>query len=112
MRRRELYDASSGIAGPRLLPWTTPEGKPCYLSTNGTGYLTSLADSIETVQLDMGEELLTYARNILAPGAKTVSGTEYRWLARRLSEALTDALRVADSRGRRIPDPDEAADDA
>lgn len=88
MRRRELYDASSGITGPRLLPWTTPEGKPCYLSTNGTGYLSSLADSIETVQLDMGGELLTYARDILAPGAKTVSGTEYRWLACRLTEAL------------------------
>jgi hypothetical protein len=76
MRRRELYDVSSGIAGPHLLPRTTPEGKPCYLSTNGTGYLTGLADSVETVRLDMGEELLTSARDILAPGAKAVSGTD------------------------------------
>ncbi|MFE2032493.1 hypothetical protein ACWC0A_30250 [Streptomyces scopuliridis] len=112
MRRRELYDAASGGRGPRLLPWTSPEGKPCYLSSDGRGYLSTLADSIETVQLDTGEDLLGYARGILAPGAKAVSGIEYRWLACRLTEALTDALRVADSRGQRIPEPDEAADDA
>ncbi|MFJ2110510.1 MULTISPECIES: hypothetical protein [unclassified Streptomyces] len=45
-------------------------------------------------------------------GAVEVSSTEYRWIACRLPEAPTDALRVADSRSRRIPDPDEAADDA
>ncbi|MFF8916679.1 hypothetical protein ACF08M_25995 [Streptomyces sp. NPDC015032] len=72
----------------------------------------TLADSIETVQLSMGQELLEYARAATAPGAKTLSATEYRWLSRRLAEALTDALRVADSRGQRIPDQEEAAEDA
>ncbi|MEU0762818.1 MULTISPECIES: hypothetical protein [Streptomyces] len=112
MRRRELYDASSGGGGPRLLPWTSPEGKPCYLSTDGRGYLSALADSIETVQLSMGQELLEYARDATEPGAKALSATECRWLARRLTEALADVLRVAESRGQRIPDQEVATEDA
>lgn len=43
---------------------------------------------------------------------KGQSATEYRWLACRLTEALADALRVADSRGQRIPDLEETAEDA
>ncbi|MCN9240616.1 hypothetical protein NGF19_07375 [Streptomyces sp. RY43-2] len=109
MRRRELYDAATGLGGPRLLPWTTPDGRPCYLSTDGKGYLSSLADSIEVVQLSMGAELLGYAREVLAPGTPAQSATEYRWLASRLAESLTDALRVAESRGRCIPDAEEDA---
>lgn len=113
MRRRELCDAAAGVAGPRLLPWTTPDGNPCYLSTDGRGYLSTLADSIEAVQLGMGEEVLEHAREVLAPGARALSATEYRWLASRLAEALTDALRVAESRGQRIPDlREEAAEHA
>jgi hypothetical protein len=108
LRRRELYDAASGVGGPRLLPWTSPEGLPCYLSTDGAGYLTSLADSIEEVQLQMGNELLERARDTLVPGARALTAAEYRWLACRLSEALSDALRVAESRGDRIPVPQQA----
>ncbi|MBT2487689.1 hypothetical protein J7E96_03880 [Streptomyces sp. ISL-96] len=107
MRRRDLHDTAAGLPGPRLLPWTTPEGKPCYLSTDGRGYLSTLADNIESVQLGMGKELLEYARDTTAPGAKSLSATEYRWLACRLTEALADALRVADSRGQRLRDPEE-----
>ena len=110
LRRRELYDAASGIDGPRLLPWTTPDGNPCYLSTDGRGYLATLADGIEEVQLTMGQELLDHARSVLAPGARALTDVEYRWLACRLTEALTDALRFADSRGQRIPDPPDTAE--
>ncbi|MFF4573527.1 hypothetical protein [Streptomyces sp. NPDC001410] len=110
--RRELYDAASGRTGPRLLPWTSPEGKPCYLSSDGRSYLSALADSIETIQLSMGQELLEYARDATAPGTKALSASEYRWLACRLAEALRDALRVAVSRGQRIPDQEEATEDA
>ncbi|MFI6084708.1 hypothetical protein ACIBBB_27680 [Streptomyces sp. NPDC051217] len=67
---------------------------------------------METVQLGMGHELLEYAREIIAPGVKGQLATEYRWLACRLTEALADALRVADSRGQRIPDLEETAEDA
>ncbi|WP_329165603.1 MULTISPECIES: hypothetical protein [unclassified Streptomyces] len=93
------------------MPWTSPEGKPCYLSTDGRGYLSTLADSIETVQLGMGQELVEYAREAAAPGVAALSATEYRWLACRLSGALADALRVADSRGQRLPGPGEGEAD-
>ncbi|MGW6395604.1 hypothetical protein ACWFR1_35060 [Streptomyces sp. NPDC055103] len=109
LRRRELHEAASGMAGPRLLPWTTEDGRPCYLSTDGKGYISTLADGIETVQLGMGHELLDYARGVLTPGAQAQSAIEYRWLACRLTEALSDALRVAQSRGERIPAPQEEA---
>ncbi|MFD9338154.1 hypothetical protein ACFWBF_27695 [Streptomyces sp. NPDC060028] len=59
------------------------------------------------MQLDMGEELLGYARQVVAPGAKELSAVEHRWLACRLTETLADALRVAESRGERIPTPPE-----
>ncbi|MBD0708047.1 MULTISPECIES: hypothetical protein [unclassified Streptomyces] len=107
MRRRDLYDAAAGVTGPRSLPWTTQDGNPCYLSTDDRGCLSFLADSIEEVQLDMGEELLEYARKAVAPGARELSAVEYRWLAHRLTEALADALRVAESRGKHIPNPPE-----
>ncbi|MEE1794820.1 hypothetical protein PUR28_29275 [Streptomyces sp. BE308] len=100
---------ASPYAGPRLLPWATAEGKPCYLSTDGRGYLAALAENIESVQLGMSAELLKYARDTTAPGARILSATEFRWLACRLTEALADALRVANSRGQRIPDPEDEA---
>ena len=46
------------------------------------------------MQLSMGEELLEYARSVLDPGERVPSSVEYRWLACRLTEALSDALRV------------------
>ncbi|MER6622363.1 hypothetical protein [Streptomyces sp. NPDC000931] len=53
------------------------------------------------------EEFALAARQVVAAEAKELSAVEYRWLACRLTEALTDALRVAESRGDRIPDPPE-----
>lgn len=81
----------------RLLPWPGPEGKPCYLSTDGDGFLARLADDVEAVQLTLGAELLDHARVILSD--PTVSGGEIRYLAARLGESLRDALRIAESRG-------------
>jgi hypothetical protein len=84
---------------PRLLPWSGPEGKPCYLITDDHGGPVSrLADAMESIQLGMGTELLAHAHHML-PG--TPPG-ELRFLAERLTEALHDALRVAESRGRRL----------
>ncbi|MEV5909868.1 hypothetical protein ACWEGX_07250 [Streptomyces chartreusis] len=46
----------------RLLPWSGPEGKSCYLSTDdGEGYMSRLADNIEAVQLGTAAELLEQA---------------------------------------------------
>ncbi|CAM5649025.1 hypothetical protein [Streptomyces aurantiogriseus] len=86
----------------RLLPWTTPDGKPCYLSTDSdTSRLSLLADDVEAAQLDSGEQVLAGARAVLADphaGERAV-----RFALRRATECLADALRVAASRGERIP---------
>ena len=65
------------------------------------------ADEIEALQLDMGTELLAHARALL--GARTAHPGELRYLAHRLTEALRDALRIAESRGDRLADEDGAA---
>jgi hypothetical protein len=82
----------------RLLPWTGPEGKPCYLIGDDTGPVSRVADAMESVQLGMSSQLLTYARETLPDTPEH----ELRFLAQRLTEALHDALRVAESRGLRL----------
>jgi hypothetical protein len=87
-----------GPESPSLLPWAGPEDKPCYLITDGDGGpLSRLADATESIQLGMGAELLAHARDLLP---QTPPG-ELRFLVERLTEALQDALRVAESRGLR-----------
>jgi hypothetical protein len=50
----------------RLLPWSSPEAKPCYLITDDRGgRISRLADVTETVQLGMGAQLLAHADGIL-----------------------------------------------
>ncbi|MDN0196959.1 hypothetical protein [Streptomyces sp. S.PNR 29] len=84
----------------RLLPWSSPEGKPCYVVGNGTGYVSRLADEVERVQLGMADHLLGHAAELLAEPRAT-SG-ELRYLAGRLRECLADVKRVAESRGARL----------
>ncbi|MFD5555019.1 hypothetical protein ACFWIA_14435 [Streptomyces sp. NPDC127068] len=87
-------------AGPRLLPWSSPEGKPCYLATaDEDGYLSRLADGVEATQLRMAEDLLGHAHAMLDEPKLTVP--ELRFTVARLAEALSDTLRVAHSRGGR-----------
>ncbi|WP_371584229.1 hypothetical protein [Streptomyces sp. NBC_01314] len=57
-----------------------------------------LADTTESIQLGMGTELLAHARALLP---STQRG-ELCFLTERLTEALNDALRVAESRGQRL----------
>ena len=86
----------------RLLPWTTPEGNPCYLSTDSdASRLSLLADDIEAAQLDSGEQVLMGARALLRDpraGERAV-----RFALTRAAESLADVLRIAVSRGGRIP---------
>ncbi|MGV4981943.1 hypothetical protein ACVB8X_17600 [Streptomyces sp. NRAIS4] len=84
----------------RLLPWTGPEGKPCYLIGDGTGYVSRLADQIESMHLGMADGLLDHAAELLAE--QRLTGEELRYLALRLSESLRDVTRVAESRGARL----------
>lgn len=94
---------ADGVGEVRLLPWVGDGGKPCYLvSDRESGAVSRLADATEAIQLGMGSELLAHAREMLAEDDSGCSGGELRFLAARLSEALGDALRVAESRGRRL----------
>ncbi|MGW2273944.1 hypothetical protein [Streptomyces yangpuensis] len=86
----------------RLLPWSGPDDKPCYLSTDGAaGYLSRLADNTEEIQLGLGSDLLAYAAEVLADVDSDPE--ELRLLAKDLTGALRDAVRVATSRGHRLP---------
>ncbi|MYX55896.1 hypothetical protein GTZ89_09225 [Streptomyces sp. SID8382] len=101
---------------PRLLPWPDSAGKRCYLVTDdGDSRLSRLADEMEAAQLTVGAELLGHAGEMLR--AHKVSEGELRFLVKCLREALSDALRVAESRGGRLPvcadsEPHESLDDA
>ncbi|MDT0468739.1 hypothetical protein [Streptomyces gibsoniae] len=82
----------------RLLPWSGPEGKPCYLNTDDkAGYMSRLADNIEAVQLGTAAELLEHASDTLDDQGQ--SREDLRRLAKELTRALRDVLRVATSRG-------------
>jgi hypothetical protein len=84
----------------RLLPWTGPDDKPCFLSTDDSGgYMSRLADNIESVQLGTATELLDQAIDMLAT---ETAPDDMRLLAKNLTGALRDTLRVATSRGHRL----------
>ncbi|MEV6316483.1 hypothetical protein [Streptomyces sp. NPDC051776] len=93
----------------RLLPWPGPEGKPCFVSTDGSGYVSRLADQVEAIQLGMGADLLDHAESLL--GDSSASKEQLRFLGDRLSEALRDGLRIAHSRGARLQSPRQTAFD-
>ncbi|MFE0803699.1 hypothetical protein [Streptomyces sp. NPDC058812] len=94
----------------RLLPWLSPEGKPCYLAPGGNGGIMSrLADETEARQLAEGLDVCRSARRVLDD--PLTPNAEVRYTAIRLTECLADALRVAESRGRRLPPAGDDADD-
>lgn len=96
----------SGTGSVRLLPWTSTGGNPCYLVTDdGDGYLSRVADSVEAVQLDMAARLLSHAGELVRE--PKASARELRYVAARLVESLHETLRVARSRGGRLPRPVE-----
>ncbi|MFF7384337.1 hypothetical protein [Streptomyces griseoluteus] len=81
----------------RLLPWSGPDGKPCYLNTDDKGgYMSRLADNMEAVQLGMAAELLEQVSETLSEDS---APEEVRLLADKLTGSLRDVLRVAISRG-------------
>ncbi|MFF7810813.1 hypothetical protein ACFZCF_02650 [Streptomyces sp. NPDC007945] len=86
----------------RLLPWSGPDGKPCFLSTDDdSSRLSRLADTLETTCLDQAVEVLDHAVELLSfPEPDPV---DLRAASAELAEALGQVLRVAESRGRRLP---------
>ncbi|MGP8299516.1 hypothetical protein ACTPOK_16655 [Streptomyces inhibens] len=91
----------------RLLPWLSPDGKPCFLAGDGTGIVSRLADDMEAEQLDEATELIEEARRVL--DARTWSPGELHLLAVELTAVLTNVRRVAESRGARLPVPEKPA---
>lgn len=85
----------------RLLPWTAPGDKPCYLLTDQDGgFLSQYADDVEALQLGMAIGLLEHARALT--GDPAADARQLRFLSVQLSQALDDAVRVAESRGDRL----------
>ncbi|MFC9271801.1 hypothetical protein ACFTXJ_29010 [Streptomyces zhihengii] len=84
----------------RLLPWTGPEGKPCFLVTGGDGYVSRVADNIESVQLGMATDLLGHVEDLLRDPAATPE--QLRYVVARLAESLREVHRIARSRGARL----------
>ncbi|MFF8900121.1 hypothetical protein ACF082_21915 [Streptomyces lydicus] len=93
----------------RLLPWSSPDGKPCYLAGDGNGYVSRLADDMEVAQLSLAAELIEEARPVLI--RRTWSPAELHGLASELTAALVKVHRVAESRGARLPVPDDDESD-
>ncbi|GGZ82601.1 hypothetical protein ACFOOM_22650 [Streptomyces echinoruber] len=97
------------MSRPRLLPWSE-DGKPAYLHTDDPhSVLSQLADQMEETQLSVGDDVLEGARDVL--NDPEAGAPELRFAATRLSECLCDALRVARSRGTRLEDYENRADE-
>lgn len=97
----------------RLLPWSN-DGKPAFLSTDGTTTpLSLLADMIEEQQIETAFVVLDLSKAVLGSG-RPATADEYRFVTRRLAECLTDVLNICESRGQRIPpyEDDDEPDDA
>lgn len=85
------------MSGVRRLPWNGPEGKPCYLVGDGTGTVSRLADTVESVQLGMAAGLLEHVDDLAADRGATAD--QLRYAVARLAEALRDVHRIAVARG-------------
>ncbi|WP_327368696.1 hypothetical protein [Streptomyces sp. NBC_01217] len=90
----------------RLLPWTTAGGDPCYLSPDGRGGVMSrIADEMEAAQLTTATDVLEAAQDTLTN--RHADNRELRIALARAAVALSDVLRVAESRGARLPGSDK-----
>ncbi|MGW0394164.1 hypothetical protein ACWDYJ_25420 [Streptomyces sp. NPDC003042] len=95
---------TSDAEGVRLLPWTTPDGAPCYLSTDDPGSrMSRVADEVEAGLLASAEEMLRDFRPLASAPGGAVSPPEVRHAVGYLIRALGDVLRIAHSRGARLP---------
>ncbi|WP_329229930.1 hypothetical protein OHB07_16430 [Streptomyces sp. NBC_00111] len=86
----------------RLLPWNSPEGRPCYLSTDDPdSRMSLLADEVEAELVVCGAAVLAGAEAVLADPAAGESAV--RFALTRTTESLRDVLRVAECRQGRAP---------
>ncbi|MEW1659792.1 hypothetical protein [Streptomyces sp. NPDC093707] len=87
-------------ATPRLLPWSSPDGKPCFVLGDGTGYISRMADDVEEAQLTLADGLIADSRRLLR--ARNWTSGELHLLTAELTESLTEIRRIAKSRGARL----------
>ncbi|MFI0710816.1 hypothetical protein ACH4SK_09205 [Streptomyces inhibens] len=94
----------------RLLPWVSPDGKTCFLVSDGKGEggLSRVADRVEAVQLDMAYGLLDHAAGML--GDSKLPERELRFLGCQLSAALREVCRLAESRRARLPESESESE--
>ncbi|KUJ70146.1 hypothetical protein ACZ90_07330 [Streptomyces albus subsp. albus] len=108
-----MSDARGGpvSARRRLLPWSGPGGQPAYLVSDGgaDSHLWRLADQMEAVQLRMSDEMIGHAQAMV--NDRKVGIRELRFVVRRMTEALIDTRRIADSRGMRLSELDDGKSD-
>ncbi|WP_234010414.1 hypothetical protein [Streptomyces sp. SPB074] len=96
-------DADNSDA-PRLLPWNTSDGKPCFLVSEETrSWVARMADGIEEVKLAMSAELLGHAMAVLQD--RKATDHELRVIGELLTQSLGDIIRVGVSRGMRFGIP-------
>ncbi|MGW7251178.1 hypothetical protein [Streptomyces decoyicus] len=76
--------------------------------SDGTGYVSRVADSIEAAQLGAAADLTEEALRVL--GERTWTPGEIHLLAVELTASLIDVRRIAESRGARLPAPDHDPD--
>lgn len=86
----------------RLLPWNSPEGRRCYLSTDDPdSRMSRLADEVEADLVACGEDVLAGAREVLAD--EVAGEAAVRFALKATADALRDALLVAECREGRPP---------
>ncbi|MCC3769392.1 GntR family transcriptional regulator [Streptomyces sp. UNOC14_S4] len=101
-RNEAVYTTRAGVPF-RLLPWDGPEGSPAYVSTDDGGHISDLADGIEASQMKSAASVLSCAKDVIED--KSVGADELRYVLNETAIALRDVLRIADSRGLRLPSP-------
>ncbi|MEU7292287.1 hypothetical protein AB0A76_03615 [Streptomyces exfoliatus] len=74
---------------------------------DNNSHLSRLADTTEAIQLDLAADLVTHALEVLTDEHPDTE--DLRDLSAVLVGALRDALRVATSRGQRLPAPPPSA---
>ncbi|MFD7548414.1 hypothetical protein [Streptomyces sp. NPDC059816] len=99
--------AGEGARFVRLLPWSTEEGKPCFLVSDeggaagdGRGGLRRIADEMERTQLGQAVTLLERAGCLVAD--ERSGERELRFVVEQLCTSLREVSRVAESRGARL----------
>ncbi|MFF0129969.1 hypothetical protein ACFYTG_30335 [Streptomyces mirabilis] len=100
-------ERGTGIGALRLLPWASPDGKPCYLDSDGhNSFLSQLADNVEAEMTRAAEDVLVKAEEVLSD--PRADSRALRLALVRTTHSLSNVLRIAQSREARLPDPEES----